>query len=361
MRVTFVLPGRARRYSGGFKVLYSHAALLARRGHSVNLVHAPFLAPGGSAGARFRARAAFMAGSAGLLPWSPEAWMPRESGISHSWVPRISEETLPDADALIVSFWHTAEWVRPVGERKGRKLYLIQEYEMYMTAGADQRRRMEAGFKGGFRNVAISPAVAEMLRRCGASAAGMVPNGIDLATFRLANPIDAPSRLSVGFPWRPEGFKGAETAVSALEVVRERLGRPIEVWSFGPDSGRSLPEWIRHVVLPPDGDLARLYNGTAVFVLPSDYEGWGLPGCEAMACGAALVATDSGGVKAYATSGETALLSPAGDVERLAAGVLELLNDEGERIRLAARGHAHVQQFTWERAADALEAILERG
>ena len=54
---------------------------------------------------------------------------------------------------------------------KGRKLFLVQEYEYYRSAAPDERARMEQGFRAGFETIAISPAVAAMLTGCGAPVA----------------------------------------------------------------------------------------------------------------------------------------------------------------------------------------------
>jgi glycosyltransferase involved in cell wall biosynthesis len=78
-----------------------------------------------------------------------------------------------------------------------------------------------------------------------------------------------------------------------------------------------------------------------------------------MACGAALVSTDNGGVRAYADDGKTALLSPPKDPVKLADNALKLLRNNNLRIHIAQRGHDHIQQFTWDRATDALEEVLK--
>jgi glycosyltransferase involved in cell wall biosynthesis len=93
-------------------------------------------------------------------------------------------------------------------------------------------------------------------------------------------------------------------------------------------------------------------------MLPSHFEGWGLTGVEAMACGAALVVTNNGGSADDAFDGKTALVAEPGDVDGLATAAERLLTDQTLRLSLAAEGHSFVQRFTWESAADALERLL---
>jgi glycosyltransferase involved in cell wall biosynthesis len=74
--------------------------------------------------------------------------------------------------------------------------------------------------------------------------------------------------------------------------------------------------------------------------------------------GAALAATDIGGHREYALHESTALLSPPKDPHALAANLLRLVQDRELRLRLAAAGNRFMQQFTWERATDAMEGLL---
>ena len=77
-----------------------------------------------------------------------------------------------------------------------------------------------------------------------------------------------------------------------------------------------------------------------------------------MMCGAAVAATDNGGHREFAFHEKTALLSPPKDPRSLATNIIRLIRDEELRIRLAKQGNANIQQFTWDRAADAFEKAI---
>ena len=125
-----------------------------------------------------------------------------------------------------------------------------------------------------------------------------------------------------------------------------------------PAAPSGLPSWIRYHRNSHQIMLRQLYNQAAIFLGPSWIEGWPLPPAEAMMCGAALVATDIGGHREYAIHGETALLSPAKEPAFMASNLVSLLQNQEQRIRLARSGNQYIQQFTWDRAADAFEAAL---
>lgn len=67
----------------------------------------------------------------------------------------------------------------------------------------------------------------------------------------------------------------------------------------------------------PEEKLADFYQNTKVFVFPSTQETWGLVGVEAIACGALLVGSDSGGIKEYLTDGRNGFLFKDGDIDDL--------------------------------------------
>jgi glycosyltransferase involved in cell wall biosynthesis len=128
---------------------------------------------------------------------------------------------------------------------------------------------------------------------------------------------------------------------------------------FGvPDRPPSLPEWIEYHQSPSPKHLRDLYNQAAIFVAPSRTEGWGLTGCEALLCGAALVATDIDGHREFAFNEKTALTSPARSPRALADNILRLIENPELRIDLARKGFEYVRNFTWERASSSFEAAL---
>jgi L-malate glycosyltransferase len=75
----------------------------------------------------------------------------------------------------------------------------------------------------------------------------------------------------------------------------------------------------------------------------SEVEPEALTAAEALGCGCALVASDSGGVRDYEVDGETAVVVRSRDASALAAGVLQLIRDDELRLRLATAGHRNIQ------------------
>ena len=106
-----------------------------------------------------------------------------------------------------------------------------------------------------------------------------------------------------------------------------------------------------------DADLAAIYRAAALFVFPSLHEGFGLPAAEAMACGTAVVAADSPGLRDVVGRPD-ALFDPL-DVDDIARVVTQALADATLREALREHGLAAARRFTWERCAEAALAALE--
>ncbi len=105
-------------------------------------------------------------------------------------------------------------------------------------------------------------------------------------------------------------------------------------------------------------DVARMLAAADVFALPSFQEPFGLVFLEAMAMKRPVVALDSGGTPEVVEHGKSGLLSPARDVDALAANLLALIRDPALRARMGEHGRRSVEtRFTPARLARDVERI----
>ena len=102
-------------------------------------------------------------------------------------------------------------------------------------------------------------------------------------------------------------------------------------------------------------EMVEKYAQATVAVVPSMYEGFGLPAVEAMACGVPLVSTSGGALAAVVA--DAALVVSPGDGNALAQQIKRLFDDASLRDEYASRGLQRVEQhFCWERCAERMEA-----
>ncbi len=186
------------------------------------------------------------------------------------------------------------------------------------------------------------------------------PPGLDRSIFHPGQAAELRPQ-TVSMLTHSNQLKGTEEGLAALRAVRDEIPG-VQLHLFGahvpeePGAVRSLR--------PRRPQVAAIMRDSAVFVCSSREEGLGLPGIEALACGAALVTTDTGGSRDYAVHDETALVSTPRDATSLAENVIRLLRDVELRGRLARNGFRGVNKGypDWQAAAepfeDALTALL---
>ena len=102
-------------------------------------------------------------------------------------------------------------------------------------------------------------------------------------------------------------------------------------------------------------EMVACYAKATVAVVPSLYEGFGLPAIEAMACGVPLVSTNGGALPEVV--GEAGQVVAAGDEQALASAIAGLLSSSEERERLAAAGRDRaINEYCWDRCAERMVA-----
>ncbi len=107
-----------------------------------------------------------------------------------------------------------------------------------------------------------------------------------------------------------------------------------------------------------DTDLPALLSGALAFTLPSLYEGFGMPVLEAMACGAAVLASNTSAIPEVA--GDAALLVDPLDTAAIANGLMLLAGNPQLRQELRERGLKRAAHFTWDRCTqETLEVLRE--
>ncbi len=114
---------------------------------------------------------------------------------------------------------------------------------------------------------------------------------------------------------------------------------------------------VRRIRNIDDADLPGLYAGATAFVMPSLYEGFGLPVLEAMACGAPVLASNTSSLPEV--GGGAALYFDPRDADALASLITRVLNDRALAEDLRARSLGQAALFSWERTARETLAVYK--
>jgi glycosyltransferase involved in cell wall biosynthesis len=194
----------------------------------------------------------------------------------------------------------------------------------------------------------------------------VVPPGLDRDIYMPGRSSRAPLVVWIG---RLERYKRADVMIDAMpEILRHVPGTRLTIIGSGHARG-ALEEHARHRgvtdaveftgFVAEERKVAYLQRAS-LLVNTSEKEGFGLTVVEANACGTPSLATDVPGLRDSVRDGETGLLVPFGDAAALARAAVRVLTDERLSARLVANGLAWAARFSWERAADATEAMIEK-
>jgi glycosyltransferase involved in cell wall biosynthesis len=230
----------------------------------------------------------------------------------------------------------------------------------------------ERPLPGGYRRAAfhaISESTRDDLvtRGVAAERIRVIHPGVDSVRFS-PSPAEPRSReprfLYVG---RLKRYKGIGLSVRALAVARRtRPDLRLDIAGTGDYRGeleRLATELGQETAVTFHGFVSEaqkltLLRGTWANLLPSPKEGWGITVVEAAACGKPSIASDSPGLRDSVRHTETGYLVPHGDVNALAARMLEFAGDPALVARMGGGARRFAERLTWERTAAETERHL---
>jgi glycosyltransferase involved in cell wall biosynthesis len=271
------------------------------------------------------------------------------TGVEVHSVLRLDPDTLPAAELLVYpADMRDASQLFDLPAAVGRPVMFFQGY------GAPGSPVVAANLVSAQASVAIARWLVEDALRHGVRCT-YVPQGLDRSVF-APGPVSSTRPPRVSVMTHSLDWKGLADAMEALSLVRAAR-KDVEVVLFGTEPVAGVGSFIASPTRP---QVASLLRSSAVHIVSSWEEGFGLTGAEAIACGAALATTDTKGSRDYAIDGHTALVSPPRDPEALARNVLALLDDADLRARLVAAGQRHLRVVMppWQEAAQRMAGAL---
>lgn len=198
-----------------------------------------------------------------------------------------------------------------------------------------------------------------------------IPPGIDLAAWRAPErdpprPANLPAEYLL-FTGRIAPNKGLPTLLDALARIPAAERRPIVLMGrdWGEQAGlearaRRLGiaghvRFLGHVANL--GEYRSVVRGAAAFVLPSEYEAYGLVLLEAMVAGTPIVATAVGGVPEVLGRGRLGRLVPYGEPDALAAALRQVTAEPETTRRAVAAARERVRELDWTVTAERMRAV----
>ena len=216
--------------------------------------------------------------------------------------------------------------------------------------------------------IAVSEAARSTLTEHLETDAVVIPNGIYADRYRDGEVQERWSGNSLGFIGRfEEPRKGLSVLLDALPIIA-RFAPDVRVLVAGPGDSKNIESEIdpqlRHrfefLGRISEKDKADFLSSIALYIAPNTGgESFGIILAEALAGGAAVVASDIPAFDSLLGHGEFGALFQSENPQDLAKIVIELLRDKQKRSELAHRGKDYAQRFDWDVVAEDIFSIYE--
>jgi N-acetyl-alpha-D-glucosaminyl L-malate synthase BshA len=199
----------------------------------------------------------------------------------------------------------------------------------------------------------------------------VIPNFVDAKRFHQSNKEHFKKMLA------PNGerilahvsnfrkVKRVEDVMAIFEKVHEKMPSKLMMIGDGPE--RQMAEDLCRKMgicndirfLGKQDQMEELLNITDLFILPSQYESFGLAALEAMACGVPVISSNAGGLPEVNEQGITGFLADVGDVNTMAQQAIHILEDDERLSQFKAQALAHAASFSIEKIVPMYESLYE--
>jgi len=331
MKINFLLPCFGTRPLGGFRIVYQYANKFAEKGHNVSIIYASG-----------RENKLLFFAMRFIVLFLKDVF-PLHKSIRKSYVFKLNNNTIPNADATVATACTTAVALNSCSESKGKRIYLIQHYETW-SMPLDMLN--ETWRYKNMKKIVISKYLKDIGENLGVFDTTYIPNSIDCNLFRLTKDISN-RKYNVSMMYSDQEIKGSKYGLQAVEMLKKKYP-DFSVVFFGVKSkSKEIPKWIDYIKNPSQEFLVNnIYNNSSIYLCSSVSEGWGLPPMEAMACGASVVTTDNGGISDFCINGENALICEVKKPEQMAECIERIYSNADLHAFLVKRGLEKVKEFS---------------
>lgn len=353
MKINFIVPEISR--TGGMRIIFEYANRLTERGHDV-ILYSPNIPFNNYKGMikPYYIKYRFNYAKDNLFKKRklPVKLFDKKFKVKYLWL--FSNMTIRDADVTVATSWTTSYIVNKLSPIKGKKFYLIQDYEQWNS----NIEYVKKSYMLPLRRITVSEYLKNLLLEKFNSDSDVILNGIDFAIFNN-NDKRFNNEKQILFMDHSLENKNTKAAIVTVKKLKAKYSS-LKIKCFGINKYNPMPEFIEFVKNPDDVQIASLYRESDIFLFTSIFEGFGLPPAEAMACKCALVGNKVAAVPEFAEHMKSAILTSPDKTEELLKGVEYLLNNEDELRRISLAGYESVRKvLDWDSSVNRFEELLK--
>lgn len=323
MKVTWVLPQNYDIPIGGYKIVYQYANHLVQLGHQVKIIFLqdPSYQEKGDFYNAVRSMYWFLFRKS---PFKKEVtWFKLDSRIKIDW--NIVADCLffsQDEKVIATAYW-TSNFVNLAKIPTENKFYFIQDYEIF----AGSAENVDETWKLPLNKFAVSSWLTDLGKNKFHEEVKFIPNFLDdVDDFKVTNLIENRGN-TIALLNHPSKRKNTKLGLEIIQAVKKQIP-DLEALVFGTEElDTSNLEFVQYFKRPSRKQLRDdVYNQVTIYLLPSEYEGWGLTAMEAMASGDIVVSNDNGGVKDFIKHNVNGFILDFNDRESVVNKIVTILS-----------------------------------
>lgn len=358
MKITWVLPQNYDIPIGGYKIVYQYANQLISMGHQVRIV---FLKDprDNKKNILFKIVRYFYWSLFHKNPFKKDVtWFSLDSKIKTEW--NISKKSLwfDKQEKVIATAYWTAKIVSDADIPTGNKFYFLQDYELF----SGTKEEVDESWKLPLNKFSVSSWLAQFGKNKFGENIKFIPNFLDEADdFKVTNSLSNRTH-TIALLNHSNKRKNTKLGLEVISMIH-RYVPDVKVKLFGTqDFNDPEFDYVDYFKQPSRKCLRdEIYNQSLIYLLPSEYEGWGLTAMEAMASGDIVISNDNGGVNDFINNGINGFIIDFNDKEAVVNKILEIFNgNKYDNAELAINASKITEKFSVSESSIELINFLDR-
>ena len=319
---------------GGSKIILEYANRLAKRGHKINIV---------------------------TYDEYPK-WFSLSENVNFIKVTNGEDiiNYIPESDVVVSTSWKCIRKAvksnkGPVAffEQGGSHLFELDKLNDRKREIVQQRMRLPAFI------YTVSQYSADKIKEIYGKDASIIYNALETSIFYSRKEEKQKEETSI-------------TIVGSEEFKFKNIGEILEVIRLLKRNYKIKLNWITQnnpkineegkdaIVNPQQKVIGDVLRNTDIYICNSEYEAFGLPTLEAMTCGAAVITTDTGGMRDFVQNGINALVINHHDKDDMKEKIEMLINDKKLIHKIAENGMKTALKFNWDNSVINMEKYFRK-
>ena len=319
---------------GGSKIILEYANRLAKRGHKINIV---------------------------TYDEYPK-WFSLSENVNFIKVTNGEDiiNYIPESDVVVSTSWKCIRKAvksnkGPVAffEQGGSHLFELDKLNDRKREIVQQRMRLPAFI------YTVSQYSADKIKEIYGKDASIIYNALETSIFYPRKEEKQKEETSITIVGS-EDFKFKNIG-EILEVIRLlKRNYKIKLNWITQNNPKINEEGKDAIVNPQQKVIGEILRNTDIYICNSEYEAFGLPTLEAMTCGAAVITTDTGGMRDFVQNGINALVINHHDKDDMKEKIEMLINDKKLKHKIAENGMKTALKFNWDNSVINMEKYFRK-